>query len=582
MELDDVLHELKDWGKYQTLAFILITVSGTWFPAWQIFSGAFTLATPEYYHCNPAPNTFPNQSLVLQNETDDGAVRFGVESYENCLMYDVKEGEMITDQTKIVGCQNGWEYYTIYPEESTAVIEMNLVCDRDIWPSTAQSVYFAGVMVGAFGAGQLSDIYGRKTVLIVSFIGEGICGLVVAFLYNYYAFVSVWFLVGMFENGINIVEYVLVVEMFTPKKRTLAACINNISWGLGVTLLAPIAWLLKDWRWMQIAISIPCFLAIFYYWLIHESVRWLLSRGRTSDAQKVVEKIAEFNNLGHVPVLTNSDDDFAMKKETYKKKSTEGMSNGESEKGEADMAVNHVRKSTSTSSLTTVFGLFRKKRLFLNSVNMFCQWLMCSLVYYGLSLNSSELAGDKYLNFFLLGLVEIPAYTLIMYTLVKWGRRPTLVVSNFVAAVACIITAYVPETSADGTNLQPVIVSFAMIGKLGITCSFGTVFVYGTEIFPTSIRNVGFGLCSFWSRVGGVMAPFVIYLNRIYEPGPLLIFGISSFFCGGIALFLPETLDRPLPETLEEGNNLHKTKPIHSSRAESPYIAGERNLAMET
>lgn len=77
---------------------------------------------------------------------------------------------------------------------------MNLVCDRDIWPSTAQSVYFAGVMVGAFGAGQLSDIYGRKTVLIVSFIGEGICGLVVAFLYNYYAFVSVWFLVGMFEN----------------------------------------------------------------------------------------------------------------------------------------------------------------------------------------------------------------------------------------------------------------------------------------------------------------------------------------------------------------------------------------------
>eukprot|EP00057_Strongylocentrotus_purpuratus_P015416 XP_011669890.1 PREDICTED: organic cation transporter protein isoform X1 [Strongylocentrotus purpuratus] len=582
MELDDVLHELKDWGKYQTLAFILITVSGTWFPAWQIFSGAFTLATPEYYHCNPAPNTFPNQSLVLQNETDDGAVRFGVESYENCLMYDVKEGEMITDQTQIVGCQNGWEYYTIYPEESTAVIEMNLVCDRDIWPSTAQSVYFAGVMVGAFGAGQLSDIYGRKTVLIVSFIGEGICGLVVAFLYNYYAFVSVWFLVGMFENGINIVEYVLVVEMFTPKKRTLAACINNISWGLGVTLLAPIAWLLKDWRWMQIAISIPCFLAIFYYWLIHESVRWLLSRGRTSDAQKVVEKIAEFNNLGHVPVLTNSDDDFAMKKETYKKKSTEGMSNGESEKGEADMAVNHVRKSTSTSSLTTVFGLFRKKRLFLNSVNMFCQWLMCSLVYYGLSLNSSELAGDKYLNFFLLGLVEIPAYTLIMYTLVKWGRRPTLVVSNFVAAVACIITAYVPETSADGTNLQPVIVSFAMIGKLGITCSFGTVFVYGTEIFPTSIRNVGFGLCSFWSRVGGVMAPFVIYLNRIYEPGPLLIFGISSFFCGGIALFLPETLDRPLPETLEEGNNLHKTKPIRSSRAESPYIAGERNLAMET
>ncbi|XP_063967372.1 organic cation transporter protein-like [Lytechinus pictus] len=581
MELDEVLHELKDWGKYQTMAFILITIAGTWFPAWQISSLSFTMAEQEYYHCTPAPGTFPNQSLVLQNKTDEGAVTFGVESYEKCLTYDIMEGEMITNETEIVGCQYGWDYYTVYPEESTALMEMDLVCDKDIWVSTAQSIYFAGVMVGAFGAGQLSDIFGRKIVFIISLIGEGICGLVLAFMYNYYAFVSIWFLVGMFENGINIVEYVLVVEMFTPKKRTVAACINNISWGLGITLLGPIAWLLKDWRWMQIAISVPCFIGIFYFWLIHDSIRWLLSRGRSREAQEVVKKIARFNGVNPVPRLTDSDDDIAMTRETYVKKSPEGMSNGESEigAGDADKTEDRLKKASSIESLTTFFGVLKKRRLLLNSINMFCQWLMCSLVYYGFFLNTSVLAGDKYLNFFLLGLVEIPAYALITFTLVKWGRRSTLIVSNFVAAVACVITAYVPEKSDDGTNLQPIIITFAMIGKLGITCSFGTVFVYGTEIFPTSIRNVGFGLCSFWSRVGGIIAPFVIFINKIYKPAPLLIFGVTSFICGGIAFYLPETLNRPLPETLDEGNTLHKTKPIRSN---TEYIAGERNLAVET
>ena len=60
----------------------------------------------------------------------------------------------------------------------------------------------------------------------------------------------------------NLTEYVLIMEMFSPKKRAIAGCINNISWGVGVTLLAPIAYLLRDWRKMQLAISLPCLVAI--------------------------------------------------------------------------------------------------------------------------------------------------------------------------------------------------------------------------------------------------------------------------------------------------------------------------------
>ncbi|XP_071495942.1 organic cation transporter protein-like [Diadema antillarum] len=564
MDLDQTLHQLKDWGRYQTLAFILITIAGTWFPAWQIFSGAFLLAQPEYYHCNPDPGAPAVESCVLRNKTVEGAEKFGAPNCDTCLMYDVDAGQPITNATREVECQNGWRYYKDYPEEFTVVMQMDLVCSRHLWPETAQSIYFAGVLVGAFSAGQLSDMLGRKTIFIVSLLGEGVCGLILAFMTNYYAFVCIWFLVGMFENGINIVEYVLVMEMFAADKRTLAGCINNISWGLGVTLLGPIAWLLKDWRWMQIAISVPCFVGVIYIWLIVESVRWLVSRGRHGDAKKVVEKIAKFNKVPVPP--------FSVRPRELQ---CDIMENGDSEKVISEIMMS--QKSPTTPS-PTFLSIFSKRRLLLNAINMFYQWLMCSLVYYGLSLYSSSLAGDKYLNFFLLGLVEIPAYAIITFTLARWGRRSTLIVANIIAAVACIITAYLPSESEDGTNIDLVIVTFAMLGKLGITCSFGTIFVYGTEIFPTSVRNVGFGLCSFWSRIGGIVAPFVNYLSDIYGPAPLLIFGVTSFVGGATAFFLPETLNRPLPETLKEGDKLHKAKPTQSARppAYTPGAGGEQ------
>ena len=58
----------------------------------------------------------------------------------------------------------------------------------------------------------------------------------------------------------------MVMEMFPVDTRTIAGAINNVSWGVGVTLLAPIAYWLRDWRYMQFVISIPCLVSIILYW----------------------------------------------------------------------------------------------------------------------------------------------------------------------------------------------------------------------------------------------------------------------------------------------------------------------------
>lgn len=70
------------------------------------------------------------------------------------------------------------------------------------------------------------------------------------------------------------------------------------------------------------------------------------------------------------------------------------------------------------------------------------------------------------------------------------------------------------------------------------------------------------------ARIGGILAPYINVLTDVWKPLPLVIFGALSFLSGLLSLYLPETLNRKLPETIEEGErfgkNSHK-KDLESS-----------------
>lgn len=48
-----------------------------------------------------------------------------------------------------------------------------------------------------------------------------------------------------------------------------------------------------------------------------------------------------------------------------------------------------------------------------------------------------------------------------------------------------------------------------MMAKLAITASYGAVYVYTAEQFPTVVRNMGLGVGSFFARIGGIVAPYI-------------------------------------------------------------------------
>lgn len=56
-----------------------------------------------------------------------------------------------------------------------------------------------------------------------------------------------------------------------------------------------------------------------------------------------------------------------------------------------------------------------------------------------------------------------------------------------------------------------------MIGKMAVTASYGTIYIFTAEQFPTVIRNVALGISSMCARTGGITAPFFNLLVNIVD-----------------------------------------------------------------
>ncbi|GBM73289.1 hypothetical protein AVEN_74771-1 [Araneus ventricosus] len=66
-------------------------------------------------------------------------------------------------------------------------------------------------------------------------------------------------------------------------------------------------------------------------------------------------------------------------------------------------------------------------------------------MYYGISYNTNELAGDPFLNFALYGVIEIPAYALTLFVIQSKGRRRPEALSCLAAGLSCWLIYPIPK-----------------------------------------------------------------------------------------------------------------------------------------
>ena len=74
--------------------------------------------------------------------------------------------------------------------------------------------------------------------------------------------------------------------------------------------------------------------------------------------------------------------------------------------------------------------------------------------------------------------------------------------------------------------------------------------VYVAEVFPTSVRSIGTATAMIGDEIGELLAPFVLIIDQIWIP--YAVFAVVGVVAAIAGIFLVETRNRTMPETLAE------------------------------
>ena len=431
----------------------------------------------------------------------------------------------------------------------TAVTEFNWVCHSSWIGSFSVTIYMAGIMAAGFVFGIASDLMGRKVCVLVAFVIEIAAGLLSALAPNEICFLVARGLLGFGCYGRNITGFLIAIETVGTKYRAIMGVAVQLGWATGTILLPPIAYYTQNYRTLILITTLPEIAwFIWMIFLIPESPRWLLNKRRYEEAKVIIINAARMNGKP----LSEIEEKFEFLK------------------------INLRHEDESVPGNDSVFSdLWKSKKLIQYTLVFYFVWFTNAFVYYGISLNVSDLGGNLYWSSFWSGLVEFPAYLFCMAIFKYVGRRPLLVWTMIGAGISCL--GIVPLFTVSGWKIQVLLDILAFAGKFCVTCSFALIYVYSAEVYPTVLRQIGVGSCSVVARIGSFISPFMkelvsakffpvfvfslakfnvyfVYLQTQYSSfgTTMAVYGVLSVLSGVAAITLPETKDKDIPDRVKD------------------------------
>ncbi|XP_037695811.1 solute carrier family 22 member 8 [Choloepus didactylus] len=506
MTFSELLDRVGSMGRFQFLHLLMLGIPVLGMASHNLLQ-IFTAATP-VYHCRPPPNASAG-SWELPTGPDGKP--------ERCLRFVHPPNASLPNGTQRATepCLDGWVYTST---RDTIVMEWDLVCKSNKMKELAQSIFMAGLLIGGLVLGNLSDRFGRKPILALGYLLLAASGSGAAFSPLLPIYMAFRFLCGFGISGIVLSTVILNVEWVPTRMRAISSTFLGYCYTTGQFILPGVAYAIPQWRWLQLAVSIPFFVSFLWSWWMTESIRWMVLSGKSSKALRILRRVAVING--------KKEEGEKLSLEELKLNLQEEISLAKIKYGAADLFRQPVvRRVTCCLSLA---------------------WFSTGFSYYSLAMGVEEFGVNIYLLQVIFGGVDIPAKFIAVLCMSHLGRRPTEAAALLLGGGAILALIFVPS------DLQTLRTVLAVFGKGCMSSSFSCLFLYTSELYPTVIRQTGLGISNMWARVGSMVAPLVKITAEVQPFIPNVIYGIVALMGGSAAFFLQETLNRPLPETIED------------------------------
>lgn len=213
-----------------------------------------------------------------------------------------------------------------------------------------------------------------------------------------------------------------------------------------------------------------------------------------------------------------------------------------------------MQEEEAANSSYSLLDLFKTPRLRKITLVLILIWMSISLVFDGHVRNVGSLGLDFFVTFTVAAATEFPADTLLTLTLDRWGRRWLAFGTMVMSGVFSLLAVCVPVGIASAT--------LAILGRFSVNISYNIGLQYAAELLPTVVRAQGVAFIHIMGYVASILAPFVVYLGHISPQLPLIVLGCLGIFGGCMSLFLPETLNHELPQSLSDGEEFGRGQGI--------------------
>ena len=342
-----------------------------------------------------------------------------------------------------------------------------------------------GYLFGAFFAGTLGDLIGRKKVMMYAPALYCIGGILGACSQTFGFLFCTRVIVGFGTGAESAIVAPFLAEFIQSKYR--GRYLGSLSgfFAFGFVLAALLGYAVvpatkTGWRIVQVLTALPTVMLLWWRRTMPESPRWLIQQGRSMQAEQVVsvmESEVRHRVGGSLPDMASVPNQPVS------------MRRGGS-------FVENLRALWSPKLARSTAMLWVLWISITFSYYGFFTWIPTLLVKHGLTITK----GFAYS--IVIYVAQIPGYYSAAFLSEKLDRKWTIILYMLAGGISAFLMA-----NARGEKM---ITIFGFFLSFFMNGTYAGIYAYTPEVYPTAFRATGMGVASAFGRIGGILAPIII------------------------------------------------------------------------